>query len=118
MNTNLERRMKMWRHSRLTLNLLSIFKALLVLVFLLFLSLTVYAEVCVWRNPERTMTKIFPEAGDYKTITKIISNAKRESIEKRPGEQIAPDESKEWMYFEITGKKGETLGYISADAEK
>jgi len=85
---------------------------------MLFLSTVVYADVCVWRNPERTMTKIFPDARDYKTITKIISDAKRESIEKRLGEKLTPGESKDWIYYEITGENGKTLGYITADAEK
>ena len=108
----------MWRHSRLILSLPSSFKTLVVLVFLLFISSTVYADVCVWRNPERTMIKIFPDAGDYKTITKIISEEKRKIIEERLGEKLAPGESKDWIYYEITGSKSETLGYIIADAEK
>lgn len=107
----------MWRHFRLILNLLNSFKIFVVLVFLL-LSSSVYADVCVWRNPERTMTKIFHEAGDYKTITKLISDAKRESIEKRLGKKLAPGEDKDWVYFEITDATGKSLGYITAVAEK
>lgn len=98
------------------LSLQSTFKLVFATVILLS-PLTVFAEVCVWRNPERTMIKIFPEASDYKTITKEIGLDKKEAIEKRLGEPISPDESKEWMYYEITGKNGESLGYISADAE-
>jgi hypothetical protein len=64
------------------------------------------------------MTRIFPEAGDYKTITKIIGNEKKELIEKRLGEALTPRESKDWIYYEIIAGTGETLGYILADAEK
>lgn len=64
------------------------------------------------------MTKIFQDAGDYKTITKFISDEKRKAIEKRLGEKLTPGESKDWVYYEITGSQGEMLGYIVADAEK
>lgn len=101
---------------KLILNLQNSFKLLLTVIILLS-PLTVFAEVCVWRNPERTMIKIFPEANDYKTITKKISREQKEIIEEKLGESISPDESKEWLYYEITGKMGEPLGYISADAE-
>lgn len=108
----------MRRHFRSTLNLLNSFRSPATLAFLLFTTSTVYADVCVWRNPERTITMIFPEAGDYKTITRIISIEKRNVIEKRLGEWLSPGESKYWVYYEITGSEGETLGYIIADAEK
>lgn len=108
----------MWRHFRLMLSFLNNFKLFITIIFLLVFSTMVYADVCVWRNPERTMAKIFPEAGDYKTITKIISNEQRESIEKRLQDKLASSESKDWIYYEITAVSGGTLGYIIADAEK
>lgn len=107
----------MWRHCRSIMSFRGSFR-LLLFALLLFTSSTAYAEVCVWRNPERTMTRIFPEAGDYKTIIKAISGEKKGSIEKRLGATLDPGESKEWMYYEITDGKGGTLGYIIADAEK
>lgn len=108
----------MWRHFKRILSLRNTFRVLLVLALLSFTSGRINADVCVWRNPERTMTKIYPEAGDYKTITKMISKEKKEVIEKRLGESLAPGESKDWIYYEITDRKGKTLGYIIADAEK
>jgi hypothetical protein len=48
---------------------LSCEERLFLALIVFFTSSTIFAEVCVWRNPERTMIKIFPEAGDYKTIT-------------------------------------------------
>lgn len=106
------------RRFRPTSDLPSSFKALVILAFGLFISSTVYADVCVWRNPERTMAKIFHGAGDYKTITRIISGPKREIIEKRLGEELSPGERKDWIYYEITDDSGATAGYIIADAEK
>jgi Na+-translocating ferredoxin:NAD+ oxidoreductase RnfG subunit len=63
------------------------------------------------------MTKIFPEASDYKTITQGIGLDQKETIEKRLGESISPGEGKDWIYYEITDQSGKTLGYITADAE-
>lgn len=94
------------------------YKGLLVIFLLLgWVSLAV-AEVCVWRNPERTMVKIFPAASDYKTVLKVINEDKKARIERRLGERLDPAESKEWQYYELTDGKGRTLGYITADAEK
>ena len=38
--------------------------------------------LCVWRNPERTMTKNFPEAKDYSTINLKVTPQQCDSIEK------------------------------------
>lgn len=101
----------MLRHYRFILNFLGSFS-------LVFFISWANADVCVWRDPERTMAKIFSEASDYKTITKIISTEKKEIIEKRLQDVLTPGESKDWIYYEITGSPGDTLGYILADAEK
>lgn len=105
------------RHCRSITSFRDSFRFLLP-VWLLLVSSAAHAEVCVWRNPERTMTRIFPDAGDYKTIIKGISGEKKGSIEKRLGAPLDPGESKEWMYYEIMDGKGSLLGYIIADAEK
>jgi Na+-translocating ferredoxin:NAD+ oxidoreductase RnfG subunit len=76
------------------------------------------ADVCVWRDPERTMTKLFPEAKDYLTIDKKISAEVRERIERRLGKPLDPGERENWIYYEIKGSNGETLGHILTDAEK
>lgn len=103
-------------HFKRTLSLRNSFKLILATVILLS-SRTAFAEVCVWRNPERTMVKIFPQASDYKTITKQISPEQKEIMEKRLGVVIASDESREWIYYEITGPNDRPHGYIIADAE-
>ncbi len=103
---------------RHALSLPNSFKIFLIATAFLSISSAVFAEVCVWRNPERTMTKIFPEAGDYKTITKAISTEERMAIEQMLRATLSDDEAKEWIYYEITDKRGEPLGFITADAEK
>lgn len=108
----------MWRHFKSTMNLLNTFRGLASLVFLLFLSSTVYAEVCVWRNPERTMTKIFPEARDYESVDAKISAEKLKLIEKRSGRPLDSGERGLWIYYGLKGNNAETLGYILTDAEK
>ena len=35
-------------------------------IVMLLLSNVALADVCVWRDPERTMIKLFPQAEDYK----------------------------------------------------
>ncbi|MEM5799955.1 MAG: hypothetical protein QXZ43_04815 [Candidatus Aenigmatarchaeota archaeon] len=94
-----------------------IFKSLIAFYLLFFFS-NLYAEVCVWRNPEKTMIKIFPKANDYKTITKVFGEDKRKVIEDRLGNKLAEGERKDWIYYEIKGSENKTLGYIIADAEK
>lgn len=108
----------MWLRFKYTMNFQSCFRVVIVSGFLACMSTPTYADVCVWRNPERTMSRIFPQAGDYKTITKIINEKQRAIIEKRLGQRLTAGESKDWIYYQITGKEGETLGYITADAEK
>ena len=46
------------------------FSARLLVALALWLSAApLRAVVCVWRDPERTMQKLFPQARDYKTRT-------------------------------------------------
>jgi Na+-translocating ferredoxin:NAD+ oxidoreductase RnfG subunit len=73
---------------------------------------------CVWRNPERTMKKIFPEAGDYKSINRTISAAERKEIEKELGKELLPGQQDVFTYYEMTDKKGKVIGYIMAPAQK
>lgn len=89
-----------------------------VLVLWVFALSSASADVCVWRNPERTMVNIFPQAKDYRTVDRKISEEKRAIIEKQLGEKLAPGEREDWTYYEIMGKENGLLGFISADAEK
>lgn len=76
------------------------------------------ADVCVWRDPERTMTRLFPQAKDYRTIDVKLTDSQRDSIEARLGERLAPGERVDWSYYEISSNGEGPLGYIIADAEK
>lgn len=88
----------------------------LILYFSLSFAQEVY--ICVWRNPELTMQKIFPKAKDYKTVTKKISNEKREHIEKRLGSKLLPGQREQFQYYEIIDSSNNILGYILAGSQK
>lgn len=102
---------------RHTMNLLISFSPL-VLAALVFWASTAHADVCVWRDPERTMQRIFPKAKDYETIERKISAAKAGVIENRLGKSLDPGEREDWIFYKIRGDSGETLGYVLTDAEK
>ncbi len=74
--------------------------------------------ICVWRNPERTMTKLFPEARDYKTKTVDISKEKLTAIETRIGMEVLAGQRKQFQYFEMLNGDGEIVGYTSAITQK
>lgn len=86
----------------------------LILVFFV----EVFADVCVWRDPERTMIRLFPKARDYETIDKKILTEQRARIEQQIGKPLDPGEREGWIYYTIRGENGEPLGYILTDAEK
>ena len=75
------------------------------------------ADVCVWRDPERTMTKLFPNASDYRTVTKRITPELARSIEERVGLRLDDSERSEFNFYEITGRVGgrtERIGTVLA----
>lgn len=74
--------------------------------------------ICVWRNPERTMTKLFPEARDYKTQTVNISKEKLAAIETRIGIEVLPGQREQFQYYEMIGSDGGVVGYTSAITQK
>lgn len=75
------------------------------------------ADVCVWRDPERTMTKLFPNASDYRTVTKRVTPELARAIEERAGVRLDDSERTEFNFYEITGRAGgrtERLGTVLA----
>jgi len=76
-----------------------------VLLFTLLSSLaaSVSADVCVWRDPERTMIKLFPQAKDYKTEVYKLNPTQITAIEKLVGEPLQASEKKEYNIYTITG---------------
>jgi hypothetical protein len=72
------------------------------------------ADVCVWRDPERTMQRLFPQARDYKTITVKMTPERIAAIERGLGEPLEASEKREFDRYEITGADGSRLGTVLA----
>ncbi len=64
------------------------------------------------------MTRLFPEAKDYKTKTAAISSEKLQAIEKKIGTEILPGQRKQFQYFEMVDKEGSVIGYTLAVTQK
>ncbi len=106
-------------HFKSTMNSARCFRTGLFFAAVLVLAASaVFADVCVWRDPERTMQKIFPQARDYETVERKIPSEKLRLIEGRLGKSLDPGEREDWVFYRIRGKVGETLGYVLTDAEK
>lgn len=91
--------------------------AALVCIAFMVASQSARADVCVWRDPERTMSKLFPAAGDYKTVTKKITAETARIISERAGVRLDDSERSEFNYYEITGRvdgKVHRLGTVLA----
>lgn len=78
------------------------FKALLLALLLTFHLAPALADVCVWRDPERTMARLFPQARDYRTVTYKLTPAQVEQIGRLGGTPLTPGESREYDIYEIT----------------
>ncbi len=81
------------------------------------------ADICVWRDPEKTMVKVFPAARNYKTRIERIPEANLRALEKKHG--LAWDEGEMtyipksgFHFYEILDAKNATLGIIVALAGK
>lgn len=85
---------------------------------LMALAAPLMADVCVWRDPERTMAQLFPKAKDYQSLTRKISPETRARIEQRLGTPLDESEREEWGSYRITGPGGQELGRIIACAQK
>lgn len=98
----------------------SIFSFISALLVISSLAVPVRSEemyLCIWRNPERTMVRLFPEAKDYRTITKKIDPDSLKAIEARAG-RLLPGQRDLFQYFELTGPDGALLGYVFAGSQK
>lgn len=76
------------------------------------------ADVCVWRNPERTMTRLFPQAADYTTLTVKITADHVAAMERALGSPLDPSETHEMNFYRITDRAGAPLGAVMALAGK
>lgn len=93
------------RSSSIT-NSASRFSCALMLLLALFAAAPARADVCVWRDPERTMQNIFPEARDYKTVTVKFAPDKVSAIEKQLGSPIEEASQGEFNFYDIMGDGG------------
>ena len=82
-------------------------------VGLLMFSTQPWADVCVWRDPERTMVRLFPQAHDYKTEIFKLKPDQIARIEALAGEPLHETEKKEYNLYAITAD-GKTLGWVLA----
>lgn len=89
-----------------------------VLALLAALAVPAAADICVWRDPDRAMSRLFPSAGDYRTIDVKISPQALARIEKGLGKALGPGERANWIFYAITGRKGEIIGHVLTDAER
>jgi len=93
----------------------------IVFFLLLFSALPAAAQevyLCVWRNPERTMTRIFPDARDYKSVATRINSEQRAIIEKSIGYQLLPGQQDVFQYYEMTDSQGNSIGSIIPSSQK
>lgn len=96
-------------------------RAVVVMLFLALAASSARADVCVWRDPERTMQKIFPQARDYRTVTVKMTPDRIANIEKSLGAKLDDSEKNEFNFYRITGitnGKPGTIGTIIALAGK
>lgn len=88
---------------------------------LLSVAMPARADVCVWRDPERTMQKIFPAARDYKTITAKFEPANIRAVEQALGGPFEEASGGEFNFYDIMGVaqgKPQKLGTLMALAGK
>lgn len=96
-------------------------RGLLALGVILVIAVPAAADVCVWRDPERTMQKIFPAARDYRTTTVKLDAGKVRSIEQALGGPYEEASAGEFNFYDIMGVvhgKPQKLGTLMALAGK
>ena len=109
------------RHKSISSSAIAFSARLLVLLALWLPTASLRADVCVWRDPERTMQKLFPQARDYKTRTLKMTPERIAAIERAIGTKLEDTERKEFDLYEITGSqdgKPQKLGTVLALAGK
>lgn len=80
-----------------------------------------WADVCAWRDPERTMQKIFPAARDYRTTTVKFQSDRIRAIEQALGGPFEEASAGEFNFYDIMGVvqgKPQKLGTLMALAGK
>ena len=88
---------------------------------LLILAAPAFADVCVWRDPERTMKKLFPAARDYRTSTVKFDAGNIRAVEQALGGPFEEASAGEFNFYDIMGVaqgKPQKLGTLMALAGK
>lgn len=99
----------------------NIFRFGFILLLMLVPQRQAFADVCVWRDPDRTMNKLFPEAQDYLTVTKKMTPEVISRIEKQLGSKLDDSEKAEFNFYDIKAiedGKSVSLGAVMALAGK
>ena len=88
---------------------------------LLVLAAPAFADVCVWRDPERTMQKLFPAARDYRTSIVQFNAGSIRAVEQALGGPFEEASAGEFNFYDIMGivqGKPQKLGTLMALAGK
>lgn len=64
------------------------------------------------------MTRLFPEARDYRTVTVAISTSVLARIEQRAGAALLPGQREQYQYFEMLDQEGKIIGHTQAMTQK
>ncbi len=64
------------------------------------------------------MTRLFPEARDYRTVTVPIAPATLARIEQRAGAALLPGQREQYQYFEMLDGDGKVIGHTQAMTQK
>ena len=64
------------------------------------------------------MTRLFPEAKDYRTVTVPIPPDTLARIEKRAGAALLPGQREQYQYFEMLDGDGKIIGHTQAMTQK
>ena len=86
------------------------------LFFVLIFYQFVFAGICLWRNPDKDIKKIFPQATHYKSIIRKYNKEEKKKIEKLIGKNLDVDET-EFTFYQIFSNK-KRIGTVLTHAEK
>ena len=64
------------------------------------------------------MTRLFPEAKDYRTVTVPIPPDALARIEQRAGAPLLPGQREQYQYFEMLDGDGKVIGHTQAMTQK
>lgn len=64
------------------------------------------------------MTRLFPDARDYRTVTVPIAPDELRRIEERVGAAILPGQREQFQYFEMLDRSGQVIGHTQAMTQK